>query len=466
MRNQAKYLFIYLCVVCFLVGSVINLAQAQQQEPATQPSTEQTETELSQAELDQILAPIALYPDTLLSHILVAATYPLEVVQIARWREANKQFDEQQALKAVEDKHWAPSIKALAPFNDLLQKLSHDLEWLQSLGSAFLFNEERVLTSIQGLRQKAYAQGNLQNNEYQQVAEDAGEIIIESVKKEVVYIPYYDTRAVYGNWWWHDYPPHYWHRPSHYLLHAGIYWSARYLIRPNFYFTGFHWHNRHVVASYEHRTNLGRHWSNGHSNRKTVRVTEYPRWQHNPQHRRGAHYKQNGKRIIRNSENPIRFVSKNPSRQNKTKHQIDRQRVLDPKSYGHEQRQKNKIFSREVTNRIKPLNKNNNYFKSPAKNNEQFRPSSKPKNYAKIHNVGPVKHRSVDKQYTPKNRTIKPQSYAQKPVKYRTYEKSSAFEHKRSKQSSYQRKPAGSSQRSNKSRPAREVQSQRRREKR
>ncbi|MGJ8681564.1 DUF3300 domain-containing protein, partial [Paraglaciecola sp.] len=256
MRNQAKYLLIYLCVLCFLVGSVIKLAQAEDRHTSTADvAADMQESEISQAQLDQILAPIALYPDTLLSHIFVASTYPLEVVQAARWRRNNKDLDEQEALNAVEKKDWDPSVKALVPFNDLLQKLSDDLEWLQSLGNTFLFDEERVLDTVQDLRQKAYAQGNLHDNDYIDVEQDAGEIVIQNHDKEVVYIPYYDTRHVYGDWWWNDHPPHYWHSPSHYILSAGFYWSARHFIRPSFYFSGFHWHNRHLVADYSYRRN-------------------------------------------------------------------------------------------------------------------------------------------------------------------------------------------------------------------
>ena len=160
MQNQTKYLYIYLCFLCLLIGSVVQLAQAQEE-----VSSEIYKAEvLDQAQLDQILAPIALYPDTLLSHILVASTYPLEVIQAARWRATNADLDEQQALNAVEDKDWDPSVQALEPFNDLLQKLSEDLDWLQSFGSAFLVNEQQILTSVQNLRRKADEQSNLTAN--------------------------------------------------------------------------------------------------------------------------------------------------------------------------------------------------------------------------------------------------------------------------------------------------------------
>ena len=178
MRNQTKYLVIYLCVLCFLVGSALNLAQAETQHTNTQ-NQEQPEP-LSQAQLDQMLAPIALYPDTLLSHLFVASTYPLEVIQAARWRKNNQDLDEQEALNATDNKDWDPSIKALVPFHDLLQKLNADLAWLQSLGSAFLFEQERVLNTVQNLRQKAYAKGNLKDNEYHQVELEDDRIIISS----------------------------------------------------------------------------------------------------------------------------------------------------------------------------------------------------------------------------------------------------------------------------------------------
>jgi len=99
---------------------------------------------LDPALLEQILAPIALYPDSLLSQILVASTYPLEVVQAARWRQNNSRLTEAQVLTAIENQPWDPSVKALAPFTDLIIRLSSDLDWLQTVGDAFLQNEYQV----------------------------------------------------------------------------------------------------------------------------------------------------------------------------------------------------------------------------------------------------------------------------------------------------------------------------------
>ena len=166
---------------------------------------------LSQAELDQMLAPIALYPDTVLTHVLIAATYPLEVVQASRWAKAHPKLTGDNAVRAVEDKNWDPSVKALVAFPQLLERLSSDLDWTEQLGEAFLADETQVLASIQTLRQKAYANGTLRNNDQMVVEREREIIVIEPARKEVVYVPVYDTRVVYGDWWWPSYPPvHLW----------------------------------------------------------------------------------------------------------------------------------------------------------------------------------------------------------------------------------------------------------------
>ena len=110
---------------------------------------------LTQAELDQMLAPVALYPDTVLTHVLIAATYPLELVQAARWQKRNPDLSGEDVVRAVEDKNWDPSVKALVAFPTLLQRLSEDLDWTEQLGEAFLSDETAVLASIQQLREKA-----------------------------------------------------------------------------------------------------------------------------------------------------------------------------------------------------------------------------------------------------------------------------------------------------------------------
>lgn len=345
MTKQLSYIKHYLCALPLLVSLTIQANERQAQVTqikaadntpyTTNAQKSETGVALNQAELDQLLAPIALYPDTLLSHILVAATYPLEIIQAARWRAANEKLDEQEALNAVEDKDWDPSVKALIPFNDLLQRFSADLDWLQSLGDAFLNNEEQVLTSVQKLRQKAYAIGNLQNNEYVEINQDDQQISIQPVNREFIYVPYYDTRVVYGRWWWDEYQPYYWHNPSYYVMNSGFYWSPMFHISPTFYFGGFRWREHYIYADYAYRTRVHRTWNA--SNRQVVNNREYSRWQHNAVHRRGVHYTTNNRAISRDygnlKTNPNRYVTHTTESSGQKRQQIDKQRILDIQQY-------------------------------------------------------------------------------------------------------------------------------------
>jgi hypothetical protein len=126
-----------------------------------------------QEELDQLLAPIALYPDDLLTQILMASTYPLEVVQAERWAKQNKSL-KGDALKAALDKQtWDDSVKALVPFPDVLTMMSEKLEWTQKLGDAFLAQQKDVMDTVQSLRRKANAAGNLKSSNELAVKKEA-----------------------------------------------------------------------------------------------------------------------------------------------------------------------------------------------------------------------------------------------------------------------------------------------------
>ncbi len=119
----------------------------------------------SQQELDQMLAPIALYPDSLLAQMLMAATYPVEVVEADRWVKSNRNLKGEQLNAALDQQSWDLSVKALVPFPQVLAMMSEKLDWTQSLGDAFLEQQGEVMDTIQQLRSKAYAQGNLKNTE-------------------------------------------------------------------------------------------------------------------------------------------------------------------------------------------------------------------------------------------------------------------------------------------------------------
>ncbi len=249
------------------------------------------QVEFTQGELEQMLAPIALYPDTLLSHILIAATYPLEIIQAERWSSRNPDLTADEINIAIEDKDWDPSVKALVPFPKVLQRMSNDIDWTQNLGDAFLQDEAKVLAGIQSLRADAETAGNLDNIEHLKVTREEQTIVIEPARREVVYVPYYDPRIVYGSWRWNQYPPVYWDYPgyvsypSNYYPNSLFYWGPRVHISFGFGFSAFNWHNRHVVVlphSSRYRY---------YSRRQIIHNQNNSRWQHNPRHRRGASYR-------------------------------------------------------------------------------------------------------------------------------------------------------------------------------
>jgi hypothetical protein len=264
---------------------------------ASWPATAQEAQPYSQAELDQMLAPIALYPDTVLSHVLIAATYPLEVVQAARWSRNNPGLSGQDAVDRVENQDWDPSVKALVAFPELLQRMDQDIAWTQSLGDAFLAQEGEVTDSIQYLRNQAYSNGQLQSNQQVNVVRETRYIYIEPARPQVVYVPYYDPRVVYGPWRWAAYPPVYWHHPPGFSLSLGFHWGVGFHVQSSFFFSSFYWPSRHVVVvdhHYHNRyPNYGYRKGHGHY-RPGYNMAHYDgahRWKHNQQHRRGVSYR-------------------------------------------------------------------------------------------------------------------------------------------------------------------------------
>ncbi|ARD45653.1 DUF3300 domain-containing protein [Colwellia sp. PAMC 21821] len=250
--------------------------------------SEQTITsDFTHAELEQMLAPIALYPDTLLTHILIATTYPIEVVDAERWLSKNSQLSAQALADAADDKDWDASVKALLPFPNVLKKLSDDLHWMRNLGDAFLQDEAQVLASVQILRQQADQAGNLKNMNNVNVVRETKTIIIESRQPDIIYVPYYDTRVVYGDWRWSHYPPIFWQQPVHYASHHGpYYWHNPVHLTVGLFFGAVHWSNRHVVVQH-HKSR----YYKKHSKKKVSTSYQSTRWQHNPRHRKGVAYR-------------------------------------------------------------------------------------------------------------------------------------------------------------------------------
>jgi hypothetical protein len=259
-------------------------------EPMVETIDVQGESEqgFSQAELDQMLAPIALYPDVLLSQVLIASTYPLEIVEAARWSRRNPHLEGENAVAAVADRDWDPSVKALVAFPELLAQLSEDLDWTRSLGDAMLFQEPEVMDSIQFLRARADAAGSLENTEYVRVVREERTIIIEPARTHVVHVPYYDPWAVYGPWWRPAYPPVVWVRPAHYYYHGypGFYWSSGIHVSSGFFFSSFYWPQRSVYI-----VHTPRYYTPPRHRPARPYYAPGQRWKHNPLHRRGVAYR-------------------------------------------------------------------------------------------------------------------------------------------------------------------------------
>ena len=245
---------------------------------------------LSEGELDALVAPIALYPDALLTQVLMASTYPLEVVQADRWAKTNKSLKGDKLEDALVKKDWDASIKALVTTPTVLAMMNDDLEWTEKLGDAVLSQQADVMDAIQRLRSKAEANGKLKTTKEQKVtvtkeADNKQVIVIEPSSPETVYVPYYEPSVVYGSWDYPDYPPYYFEPAPGYVLGGaiatGIAWGAAFAIG-NAVWDNFDWRHGNINVDIDKNYNFNRHVDRNH-----VKVEH---WQHNAYHRRGVSY--------------------------------------------------------------------------------------------------------------------------------------------------------------------------------
>ena len=235
----------------------------------------------SQAELDQMLAPIALYPDALLSQVLMASTYPLDIVEAARWARAHPGLQGDEAVSQVVGEAWDPSVKSLVAFPRLLQRLDENLAWTRGLGEAFLEQEPHVMETVQRLRRRAQAAGQLLPDERLRVLADGDTIAIEPADPQVVYVPCYDPWVVYGAWGWPAYPPVAWAPcPGYYAYRPGFWWGVGIGVSTNFFFGGVDWHHHHVKVV--HVNNFFVRPLHGH----VIRPLHVGKWRHFPRERR------------------------------------------------------------------------------------------------------------------------------------------------------------------------------------
>jgi Protein of unknown function (DUF3300) len=155
-------------------------------------------TPMTPDQLQQLVAPIALYPDSLVAQILAASTYPTQIVEAERWLEANQGPQGQALADAVNQQPWDPSVKALTQFPSVLANMNQNLSWTQSLGDAYYNQPQDVMNAIQVMRQKAEAAGNLRTTQQQVVTSNGPDIVIQPANPTYVYVPIYDPWVVYG----------------------------------------------------------------------------------------------------------------------------------------------------------------------------------------------------------------------------------------------------------------------------
>jgi len=248
----------------------------------------------TQQELDQILAPIALYPDALLSQILMASTYPFEVIEAARWSKAHPELQGDSAVQAVEQQAWDPSVKSLVAFPRVLAMMDERLDWMRQLGDAFLEQEPHVMDTVQSLRQRAMSAGNLGSNDATLVSRQGQTIVVTPASPQVVYVPYYDPLVVYGNWWWPAYPPVRWAPwPGYYVrpgVSVGVVWGGGVRLSVGFFFGAFDWPQRRVhvvrVPYYYRPVTVVEH-----RHVEAVRRGSPAVWRHDAAHRRSVAYR-------------------------------------------------------------------------------------------------------------------------------------------------------------------------------
>src|SRR5215813_6097333 len=251
-----------------------------------------------QEELDQLLAPIALYPDDLLSQIFMASTYPLEVVEASRWVKQNQNLKGDALAQALEKQDWDPSVRSLVNFPDVLSKMSEKLDWTQKLGDAFISQQKDVMDAVQRLRAKAEASGNLKTTEQQKVIVEEKIIKIEPANPQVVYVPTYNPTVVYGAWPYPAYPPYPWYPPGYAAATAALSFTAGVALGAawGYAWGGCNWRGGDVDINIDRNTNFNTNINRQRyqSNFQARGLNAQGAWQHDASHRRGVAYRDQG----------------------------------------------------------------------------------------------------------------------------------------------------------------------------
>ncbi len=273
-------------IACLLAIALLSApgpeAHAQGTPSPSQAASNQT---LKAEELDQLTAPIALYPDALLANVLMASTYPLEVVEADRWAKANKALKGDKLKTEADKQRWDDSVKQLVATASVLDMMSKQLEWTQKLGDAVLAQQADVMDSVQRLRSRAQAEKKLTTTKQQTVSvkteNNKQVVVIEPAEPNTVYVPYYDPATVYGAWPYPAYPPYSYPPYGGYLAGGVIGFGVGVAVGAwaagnNWWGGGCNWGNNNILVNRNTDINVNRNW------------------QHNAEHRRGVRYNDAG----------------------------------------------------------------------------------------------------------------------------------------------------------------------------
>ena len=289
---------------------------------AMQALAQSADKPFSNEQLDQMTAPIALYPDSLLAQLLMATTYPEDFAAAAAWSRAHPDAKGDDAVKMVEDEPWDPSVASLVAFPEVLITLGDNPDWVRNMGDAFLAQPDDVMNSVQRLRQRAQAAGNLTSNEQVRVSTQPAEpapasapqtvvvqqaappqvIVIEPAQPSIVFVPSFNPTVVYGPWPYPAFPPFFfppppgfwWSRP----IATGIAWGVGIGVT-NALWGGVRW-----GGGWGHNTvniNVNR-YNNINVNRRIDTGNRTANWNHNPDRRGNTPYR-GGDATRRNLEN-------------------------------------------------------------------------------------------------------------------------------------------------------------------
>ena len=293
--------------VLLIVGIALSAEQATA--PAQPSAQSQAKAQpFKPEELEQIVAPIALYPDSLLAQVFMASTYPLEIVQAARWSKDHPDVKGDAVSKAVEKEPWDASVKSLIAFPDVLTMMNEKLDWTQKLGDAFLAQQKDVMDAVQRLRTKAKEAGNLKSGKEQTVKTEAAPagapapqiIVIESKDPEVIYVPTYNPTVVYGAWPYPAYPPYYYY-PPYYAPGAAFFSFSVGVVVGGAIWGNCNWGGNDIDIDVNRYNNFNRNEINGGNrnqinnggNRNQINNggVNNGKWNHNSDHRQGVGYR-------------------------------------------------------------------------------------------------------------------------------------------------------------------------------